>query len=265
MTDGEPDILTVSQGPRNRRIDPLAGARGPAPALLVQSATGFGFALILESRALRGSSIPTEAVTTMLLLGPPLNVLVLLDSGRECSWGARGSPPCWRRRCRDSRSARCAGRCCRSSVLQVRGGRRRGGRRPWQLLRRARGARRRRGDRRCRASRSGALTTSISVSGPPIVLWLEAQGLRPAELRGVAGRVRSWSSTWPASGGGRGRGGRRAVASSTCSPRSSCYAGWATRWAPGCSGGWDLRRFSTIVIALVICTGMWPALLAGLL
>ena len=30
---------------------------------------------------------------------------------------------------------------------------------------------------------SGALTTSISVSGPPIVLWLEALGLRPAELR----------------------------------------------------------------------------------
>ena len=30
---------------------------------------------------------------------------------------------------------------------------------------------------------SGALTTSISVSGPPIVLWLEALELRPAELR----------------------------------------------------------------------------------
>ena len=30
---------------------------------------------------------------------------------------------------------------------------------------------------------SGVLTTSISVSGPPIVLWLEALGLRPEELR----------------------------------------------------------------------------------
>ena len=30
---------------------------------------------------------------------------------------------------------------------------------------------------------SGTLTTSISVSGPPIVLWLEAQGARPQELR----------------------------------------------------------------------------------
>jgi uncharacterized membrane protein YfcA len=30
---------------------------------------------------------------------------------------------------------------------------------------------------------SGALTTSISVSGPPIVLWLEAHGVRPEEFR----------------------------------------------------------------------------------
>jgi uncharacterized membrane protein YfcA len=30
---------------------------------------------------------------------------------------------------------------------------------------------------------TGVLTTSTSVSGPPLVLWLESQGLRPAELR----------------------------------------------------------------------------------
>jgi uncharacterized protein len=30
---------------------------------------------------------------------------------------------------------------------------------------------------------SGALTTSISVSGPPLVLWLESRGVSPAELR----------------------------------------------------------------------------------
>ena len=30
---------------------------------------------------------------------------------------------------------------------------------------------------------SGALTTSISVSGPPIVLWLEAHGIGPSEFR----------------------------------------------------------------------------------
>ena len=30
---------------------------------------------------------------------------------------------------------------------------------------------------------SGALTTSISVSGPPLVLWLTARGVRPEEFR----------------------------------------------------------------------------------
>jgi uncharacterized membrane protein YfcA len=30
---------------------------------------------------------------------------------------------------------------------------------------------------------SGVLTTSISISGPPLVLWMEAQELRPAEFR----------------------------------------------------------------------------------
>ena len=30
---------------------------------------------------------------------------------------------------------------------------------------------------------SGVLTTSISVSGPPLVLWLEGQALSPAEFR----------------------------------------------------------------------------------
>ncbi len=30
---------------------------------------------------------------------------------------------------------------------------------------------------------SGTLTTSISVSGPPVVLWLEAQGMKPGPFR----------------------------------------------------------------------------------
>ena len=30
---------------------------------------------------------------------------------------------------------------------------------------------------------SGALTTSVSLSGPPLVLWLRARGLSPAEMR----------------------------------------------------------------------------------
>ncbi len=30
---------------------------------------------------------------------------------------------------------------------------------------------------------SGALTTSVSLSGPPLVLWFRARGLTPAEMR----------------------------------------------------------------------------------
>ena len=52
---------------------------------LVQSATGFGFALVL-SPALFAVLDPYEAITTMLLLGPPLNLLVLADSRGHAQW-----------------------------------------------------------------------------------------------------------------------------------------------------------------------------------
>ena len=188
----------------------LAGAAALVGAL-VQSATGFGFALVL-SPALFAVLDPYEAVTTMLLLGPPLNVLVLLDSGREQVQLARLAPMLL---------AAVPGlalgvvalEVLSKPALQVAVGaavvcRRRAGR-----LRRRGGAPRRSRGRRARRRRpgrpgfaSGALTTSISVSGPPIVLWLEALGLRPAELRAslaasflalnlAGGR---WWSWWPA-------------------------------------------------------------------
>ena len=62
----------------------LAGAAALLGAL-VQSATGFGFALVL-SPALFAVLDPYEAVTTMLLLGPPLNLLVLADSRGLARW-----------------------------------------------------------------------------------------------------------------------------------------------------------------------------------
>ena len=68
----------------------LAGAAALAGAL-VQSATGFGFALVL-SPALFAVLDPYEAVTTMLLLGPPLNVLVLADSAAAQAQLARLAP-----------------------------------------------------------------------------------------------------------------------------------------------------------------------------
>jgi uncharacterized protein len=50
----------------------------------VQSATGFGFALVL-SPALFAVMEPTEAVTALLLLGAVLNMLVLLE-GHDVRW-----------------------------------------------------------------------------------------------------------------------------------------------------------------------------------
>src|SRR4051812_50067730 len=47
----------------------------------VQSATGFGFALIL-SPALLAALAPYEAITALLALGIVLNLLVLFDGGR---------------------------------------------------------------------------------------------------------------------------------------------------------------------------------------
>ena len=72
----------------------------------VQSATGFGFALVL-SPALFAVMEPTEAVTALLLLGAVLNVLVLLE-GHDVRWpllprliapgacrASRSAPRCW--------------------------------------------------------------------------------------------------------------------------------------------------------------------------
>jgi hypothetical protein len=56
----------------------------------------------------------------------------------------------------------------------------------WQVRRRRSGAKPARGAGGAAAIAglaSGALTTSISISGPPLVLWLESRGLSPAELR----------------------------------------------------------------------------------
>ena len=102
---------------------------------------------------------------------------------------------------------------------------------------------------------SGALTTSISVSGPPVVLWLEARGARPEEFRA------SLAATFLAlnlAGGAvlRGGGGNR-------------IAGRRGRWLPllglviaGYALGavafrrLDRERFYTLVLALVAVTGL---------
>jgi uncharacterized protein len=151
----------------------------------VQSATGFGFAL-LASPALFAALSPYQAVTALLVLGLVLNLLVLLGSGRP-------GPARWRTLWPMlaaalpgvaagvallailPRPALQVGVGCAvvlAALLQLR--RRVGGRPPRTASLRS----------ACAVGlASGALTTSTSVSGPPIALWLESQGVSPGELR----------------------------------------------------------------------------------
>lgn len=150
----------------------------------VQSATGFGFALVLAP-ALFAVLSPAEAVTTLLVLGLALNVLVLVDRA------GRGRVD-WRRlgpvllaalpglglgllllRALSKQELQVA---VGVAVVLVAG---------WQLRRR------RYLDRPAWPPSagwaaglvSGTLTTSISLSGPPLVLWLEARGMAPRDFR----------------------------------------------------------------------------------
>ena len=109
---------------------------------------------------------------------------------------------------------------------------------------------------------SGVLTTSISISGPPLVLWLEAQALRPAEFRATLAALFLALNVL----GGAillGRGERRRSTSGELAPLLGLvlvgYALGAVAFRR-----LDQRRFATIVIALVICTGV-ASILAGLL
>jgi uncharacterized membrane protein YfcA len=106
------------------------------------------------------------------------------------------------------------------------------------------------------------LTTSISISGPPLVLWLEAQGLRPAEFRATLAAL---FLALNAVGGAvllaiEGSG---AVDLGELAPLLALVligyglGAFAFRRL-------DQRRFATVVIALVICTGV-ASVLAGLI
>jgi len=152
----------------------------------VQSATGFGFALIL-SPAMLAMLEPHEAVTALLVLGFALNLLLLFGDGGEPAavrWRAVGpmllaalpglgagflllaaiSKPALQLAVGTAVVA--------AAIVQARGAPAPAGVRE-PTLRSA-----------CAVGlASGALTTTTTVSGPPIVLWLQSQGVGPAELR----------------------------------------------------------------------------------
>jgi uncharacterized membrane protein YfcA len=149
----------------------------------VQSATGFGFALVL-SPALFAVMDPVEAVTALLVLGLALNMLVLFEGGRPEHVDWRALAPMLVAAVPGLALGAVALTELSKEVLQVAVGVAVIAAAGWQLRQRV--------VRRPRLApaaawaagfASGALTTSISVSGPPLVLWLEARGVRPEEFR----------------------------------------------------------------------------------
>ena len=152
----------------------LAGA-------FVQSATGFGFALIL-SPALFAVLEPVEAVTALLVLGLALNLLVLFERGRPEHVDWRGLLPVLVAAIPGLALGAVALTQLSKEVLQVAVGVAVILAAAWQLRRHER-------PRLAPAAAwaagfaSGVLTTSITVSGPPVVLWLEARRVRADEFR----------------------------------------------------------------------------------
>ena len=160
----------------------LAAAAALAGAA-VQSATGFGFALILGP-AMFAVLGPKEAVSALLVLGFALNLLVLVD-GRRARVQWRSLAPAlgaavpglvagaliltWLPK--PALQAAVGAAVIVAALVQLRG-------RPAEVPHRSS-----LGSACAVGLTSGALTTSTSVSGPPLVLWLEAQGLAPAEMR----------------------------------------------------------------------------------
>jgi uncharacterized membrane protein YfcA len=151
---------------------------------LVQSATGFGFALVL-SPALFAVLDPVEAVTALLALGLALNLLVLFERGRPEHVDWRALAPMLVAAVPGLVVGIVALTELSREALQVAVGVAVVLAAGWQLRRRGREPRRRlpAGVAWPVGFASGALTTSISVSGPPLVLWLEARGVRPEEFR----------------------------------------------------------------------------------
>jgi uncharacterized protein len=220
----------------------------------VQSAAGFGFALVL-SPALFAVMEPAEAVTALLLLGVALNLLVLGEA-HHARW--RLVAPILAAALPGLVVGALLLSALSKEVLQVGVGLAVVAAAGWQL-RHASAARRVPGA--VAGLVSGALTTSISVNGPPLVLWLEAQRLRPEELRATLAALFLALNVVGA-----------AILVATNSDATLDGARLALLLALVVAGyglgALAFRRlngehFSTIVLALVICTGL-ASIAAGL-
>jgi uncharacterized protein len=152
----------------------------------MQSATGFGFALIL-SPALFAVLDRYEAVTALLALGVVLSLLVLFEGGRPGPVRWRQLVPVLVAALPGLGLGAAVLALLSKATLQVLVGVVVVSIAAWQLRSRLAGraptATAGHTSAAAAGLASGVLTTSINVSGPPLVLWLEARGPSPAELR----------------------------------------------------------------------------------
>ena len=228
-------------------IAALAGAA-------VQSATGLGFALVL-SPALFAVMDPAEAVTAVLLLGAGLCVLVLVESRRVATHGlGRLLVP--------ALPGLVVGLALLSALskepLQIGVGVAVIAAAAWQLWHPATV----RFPSWVAGVLSGALTTSISVNGPPLALWLESEKVSPQVFRttlaaaflilDVAGVGVIVSSE-----------GADTIDLDVLGPLLACVvAGYAL--GAVAFRRLDAARFSAVALSIVICTGL-ASVLAGIL
>jgi uncharacterized protein len=232
----------------------------------IQSATGFGFALVL-SPALFAVLEPVEAVTSLLLLSVALNLLVLFERGRPEHVDWRALAPMLIAALPGLAAGVAALALLSKEALQVTVGVAVILAAGWQLQQRS--ARRFEGRRTLPRAvgwaagfASGALTTSISISGPPIVLWLEAHRVRPEEFRAslaasfLALNLIGGAVLLAAEGSG-------ALEADVVLPLLGLVV---VGYALGSVAfrRLDRERFFTAVLALVVCTGA-ASLAAGLL
>jgi uncharacterized protein len=220
----------------------------------VQSASGLGFALVLTPALFAAMDDPAEAVSAVLLLGVALCALILFESRRVATHGlARLLVP--------AIPGLGVGVMVLTALskgsLQVGVGVAVVAAATWQL-------------RHGSVVRipavvagflSGALTTSISVNGPPLALWLESERVSPARFRTTLAAaflildVAGVALIVAKEGGG-------SVDLGAVGPLLACVA---AGYALGAIGfrRLDAERFSTVVLSLVVCTGL-ASIVAGL-
>ena len=236
----------------------------------VGSATGFGFALVL-SPVLFTVVEPVEAIYILLVLSLVLNVLVLFEGGLPLHVNWQRLTPLLLAALPGLAAGAALLVVLDKQTLQVAVGVAVIVAALWQLRSRARGERHSR-PLSAAASlavgfTSGMLTTSLSVSGPPLVLWLEAHGVRPAEFRatlaasflalsiaggavllvaeGTAASTSGccrccWSWWWPATSSGRWRSAVPTTSASSCWH----WGWWCSRVWGACWPAWAWRSSS---------------------